>query len=462
MNIIATAPQRVTRPPRRAVRLRAAVAFVSLLLPILAFAEFGNVDSQNLNSVMERLVELNAKAYASNEKLQAITGYSYDIRNELLSNVSPYIQSIQSLLYSSLPTVAEALGSIKDYSDLSTDYLRLIKECLLNERVTILSNMETYLLGLAQKADDVYDSSTHSIRISSDPRVAVTNRVEVYSSSLSNQIERLVASTNRTYDADKFAQPGTSAYNVIWSRGNMLNNPLFGRTWTTVTLPAATGDFFTDAMVMLKYMAYVEGSVSRSGYVTVMTLDQVTNKLDRAYFADVAFHHANTNLLESIRSQDEQEYQFMDDFRTRILAWLDDQQERQQAADDKSEELLSEVESYQPESGEAGDQSFAGEDLSSRISDFDGLVSVLADRPCPQSLVIKFGGWSLFGAEVSDDPIVIPLTGVQSVLDFIRMGFSLLWWGLSLLVMWWLVRLVVQLQHKIVTWTFTTTNGPQS
>ena len=314
--------------------------------------------------------------------------------------------------------------------------------------------------------------------------VAVTNVVDVRSSTLanaiSNQTDRVVDSLstladtlagkdfgsgsfsfNTNYVKDVYNRPTTSMFSMFQVIADSTRAKT-QRTYANYAFPQLTGDFLSDSIAVLRYIAYTQLIQAQGDIKIVGVLDAVTNQLQYVNENITGFKNQNHFDLTAIQSQDKYHYDSFEELKAAILSWIDQQHSDSEESRRQADEVVDQVQSYQPESGDAGEQSFVSEDLTTKITSFDSLVNELAGRSCPQTLVIRFGGWSLFGAEVSDDPIVIPLSRVQNVLDFIRMGFCLLWYGLSLLVMWWLVRLVVSLQHKVITWTFTTTNGPQS
>ena len=479
MSIIVMASQCLTRPPKRAVRAFTLVA-ISFLSSFASAGDPVMLDSSQYDPLYQRLYSIDTTTKSSNTQLgqisdntSSINGNVDTIRNHTLSimgdasSISARLLTLYNWLYGYMPTVKTSIEANGYKIDTTNEKLQSIIDFLSGERLGILQNIETYSRGITQNTENLLNEfrnvvSDSSVRVSFDPQVAVTNKLELssdFTNSFISAISKINSITN--YNPNKFSRPSAGSKYYLWNVASDLGSAKFGRSVTVASNPKISGDFYTDVVMLLKWMVYDQRSLLTGDLRTVLDLDAATNLLDRIYRDSSLFHRDNTNILLSIRDQDKTHYDSFEELKTAVLEWLESQKSDREKAQDEADSQLGEINSYVPEEGSTPDTSLGDSDVSSYISNFNSLASVLESRQYPQQLQIRFGGWSLFGAEIDDTPIIVPLSGVRPIFDALRMGFSLLWWGLSLYVLWWLIRLLVSLHHKIIQWTFTTTSGPQ-
>ena len=469
MSVIAMASQCLTRLPKRVAR-----AFMLVAISFLfSFASIGNtvtLDSSQYDPLWQRLYSIDTTTKSSNTQLGQISdntgsikGNVDDIRNHTLSimgdtsSISARLLQLYNWLYGYMPTVNTSIESNGYKIDTTNDRLQSVIDFLSGERLGILQNIESHSLGVTQNTENLLNEfrkvvTDSSVRVSFDPQVAVTNDLH-----LSIQDP----ATNYLGDLSPYppwVKPSFSFWApAIPARNQFINN----RNIAAATAPKMERNFYLDSVNMLRYISFQLISLQQGDIKTVYILDGVTNRLDFLARDLDQFHNVNTNLLSEIRNQDKTHYDSFEELKTAVLEWLESQETDSSQAHDYADTQLGEINSYVPEQGSAPDLDLGDSDVRPYITSFDSLELVLESRQYPQQLQIRFGGWFLFGAEIDDTPIVIPLSGVRPVFDALRMAFSLLWWGMSLYALWWLIRLLVSLHHKIIQWTFTTTSGPQ-
>lgn len=469
MIISAQTPQRFTRPPKRAVR-----AFTLVVISFLfSFVSVGNtvtLDSSQYDTLYQKLYSIDTTTKSSNTQLgqisdntSSINGNVDTIRNHTLSimgdasSISARLLTLYNWLYGYMPTVKTSIESNGYKIDTTNDRLQSIIDFLSGERLGILQNIESHSLGISQNTENILNdfrkvvTDSSAVRVSFDPRVSVTNDLHLVTADPATNYQGKISLFPQQYAnsfwVSLFAKPTQDAISE--------------RRISTFSIPSMSRNFYLDCVNMLRYLSVQVTSLQAGDIKTVYVLDGVTNRLDFLARDLDQFHNANTNLLVEIRDQDKTHYESFEELKTAVLEWIESQKSESEQANADADSQLGEINSYVPEQGSAPDHGLGDSDVSSYISSFDTLASVLESRQYPQQLQIRFGGWTLFGSEVDDSPIVIPLSGVRPIFDALRMAFSLLWWGLSLFVLWWLIRLLVSLHHKIIQWTFTTTSGPQ-
>ena len=471
MSILAMASQCLTRPPKRAARTLAFVA--SSFLFSFAFAgDVVSLDSSQYDALWQKLYSIDTTTKSSNTQLGQISdntsfinGNVGDIRNHTLSimgdasSISARLLTLYNWLYGYMPTVKTSIESNGYKIDTTNDRLQSIIDFLSGERLGILQNLESHSLGVVQNTENLLSDfrkvvSDSSVRVSFDPRVAVTNDLHLTIADPATNYKGTVSAYPYSIKKYAFWAPIDAQIGSIYTVNN--------RSVTGYASPSITRNFYLDSVNLLRFLSMQVLSLQQGDVKAVYILDGVTNRLDFLARDFDLFHNANTNLLVEIRDQDKTHYDSFEELKTAVLEWLESQKSDSEQAQDDADSQLGEINSYVPEHGSVPDTGLGDSDVSSYISSFDTLASVLESRQYPQQLQIRFGGWTLFGSEVDDSPIVIPLSGVRPIFDALRMAFSLLWWGLSLYVLWWLIRLIVSLHHKIIQWTFTTTSGPQS
>lgn len=468
MNIIVMASQCLTRPPKRAVRALALVA-ISLLSSFASAVETVTLDSSQYDSLWQKLYSIDTTTKSSNTQLGqisdntgAINGNVDTIRNHTLSimgdasSMSARLLQLYNWLYGFMPTVKTSIEDNGYKINTTNDKLQSIIDFLSGERLGLLQNIESHSLGITQNTENLLNEfrkvvTDSSVRVSFDPQVAVTNDLHL-----------AIADPATNYEGQIYGYP-PSEFRIagFWAPAIPTKSFIVNRRIVGVITPSMTRNFYLDSVNMLRYLSMQILSLQQGDIKTVYVLDGVTNRLDFLARDLDQFHNANTNLLAEIRDQDKTHYDSFEELKTAVVEWLEFQKSESQQSQDDADSQLGEINSYVPEVGSPPDSGLGDSDVMSYISGFDTLASVLESRHCPQQLQIRFGGWTLFGAEIDDNPIVIPLSGVRPVFDALRMAFSLLWWGLSLFVLWWLIRLLVSLHHKVIEWTFTTTSGPQ-
>lgn len=466
MSILAMASQCLSRPPKRAVRTLAFVA-ISLLASAVSAGATVALDSSQYEALYNKLYSIDTTTKSSNTQLGQISdntgqinGNVDTIRNHTLSimgdasSISARLLQLYNWLYGFMPTVKTSIEDTGYKINTTNDKLQSIIDFLSGERLGILQNIESHSLGITQNTENLLNefrkvvTDSSSVRVSFDPRVAVTNDLHLS-----------IADPATNYQGNIYTAPESSFQSGFWSftRPFDVNN----RRYTSKMAPSMKRNFYLDSINMLRYVSEQIHSLQYGDIKTVYILDGVTNRLDFLVRDLDQFHNVNTNLLVEIRDQDKTHYDSFEELKTAVLGWLESQKSESEQSQADADSQLGEINSYVPEQGSAPDTGLGDSDVSSYISGFDSLASVLESRQYPQQLQIRFGGWTLFGAEVDDTPIVISLSGVRPIFDALRMAFSLLWWSLSLFVLWWLIRLLVSLHHKIIEWTFTTTSGPQ-
>lgn len=472
MSIIVMASQCLTRPPKRAVRTLAfvAISFLSSLASAVPAGDTVTLDSSQYEALYQKLYSIDTTTKSSNTQLGqisdntgAINGNVDTIRNHTLSimgdasSISARLLQLYNWLYGFMPTVKTSIDDNGHKIDTTNGKLQSIIDFLSGERLGLLQNIESHSLGITQNTENLLNefrkvvTDSSAVRVSFDPRVAVTNDLHLVTADPATNYHGKISLFPQQYAnsfwASLFSKP---AENAISQRGI-----------STYTIPSMSRNFYLDCVNMLRYLSVQVTSLQAGDIKTVYILDGVTNRLDFLARDLDQFHNANTNLLVEIRDQDKTHYDSFEELKTAVVAWLESQKSESEDTQADADSQLGEINSYVPEQGSAPDTGLGDSDVSSYISGFDTLASVLESRKYPEQLQIRFGGWTLFGAEIDDKPIVISLSGVRPVFDALRMAFSLLWWVLSLFVLWWLIRLLVSLHHKIIEWTFTTTSGPQ-
>lgn len=472
MSILAMASQCLSRPPKRAVRTLAFVA-ISLLASAVSAGATVALDSSQYEALYNKLYSIDTTTKSSNTQLGQISdntgqinGNVDTIRNHTLSimgdasAMSARLLQLYNWLYGFMPTVKTSIEDTGYKINTTNDKLQSIIDFLSGERLGILQNIESNSLGITQNTENLLNefrkvvTDSSSVRVSFDPRVAVTNDLHFVVSD---------PATNYQGTIYRFPLQPTTKLQAFWTplQPNAMSSIRNTRGITGTSSPEMTRNFYLDSVNMLRFLSLQIFSLQQGDIKTVFVLDEVTNRLDFLVRDLDQFHNVNTNLLVEIRDQDKTHYDSFEELKTAVLGWLESQKSESEQSQADADSQLGEINSYVPEQGSAPDTGLGDSDVSSYISGFDSLASVLESRQYPQQLQIRFGGWTLFGAEVDDTPIVISLSGVRPIFDALRMAFSLLWWGLSLFVLWWLIRLLVSLHHKIIEWTFTTTSGPQ-